>query len=343
MASADNVITRNYQTHSKIKSDENSNYKAQCDTDNSLESLNYRHLNRSNIIVTIPAFNEEVAIGSVVARCKKYVDTVIVVDDGSKDHTAEVARLVGANVVSHEKNSGYGAAIKTCFEVAKKRDVEAMIIIDADGQHDPDSIPDLIDKMVTDHSDIVIGSRFVNGNGRSQDIPAYRKVGMLVLDNATELGSGQRITDSQSGYRLYSKNAIQKIVLDNNGMAAGSEILIQAADKKLKISEVPIIVRYDIEKTSSKNPVVHGMDVLSNIIRLISQKHPLVFFGVPGVVLLIIGIICGIQALNLFYGIGYVSLFYTAMCMICILLATFSMFTGVILRSIQSTIRELKT
>lgn len=341
MASAEHVITGAYQTNSPAKSNSIPQDSLQHNTDNITVSPTPHPLTRSTIIVAIPAFNEEVAIGSVVARCKKYVDTVIVVDDGSSDHTAEVARLVGANVVTHEKNGGYGAAIKTCFEVARNRGAEAMVIIDADGQHDPDSIPALIDKMVTDNADIVIGSRFVNDNVKAQNIPAYRKVGMMVLDNATALGSGYNITDSQSGYRLYSKNAIQNISLENTGMAAGSEILIQAAEKKLKIAEVPIIVRYDIENTSSKNPVFHGMDVLGNIISLISQKHPLVFFGVPGVILLIIGIVSGVKALDLFYGIGYVSLFYTAMCMICVLLATFGMFTGVILRSIQATIREL--
>jgi glycosyltransferase involved in cell wall biosynthesis len=116
---------------------------------------------KPKVILAIPAYNEEVAIGSVVARSKKYVDKVIVVDDGSKDHTVEIAKLVGAEVVSHKVNGGYGAAIKTCFEAAKANCADAMIIIDADGQHNPDDIPTLINEMVTRKSDIVIGSRFV--------------------------------------------------------------------------------------------------------------------------------------------------------------------------------------
>jgi hypothetical protein len=165
---------------------------------------------------------------------------------------------------------------------------------------------------------------------------------MRVLDTATEMGSGYHITDSQSGYRLYSRNAIRNIDLSNNGMAAGSEILIQAADKKLSVTEIPIKVRYDIEKTSSENPVTHGYNVLANIIRLISEQRPLLFFCIPGVILLAIGIVSGLYAEKLFYSIGFVSVFYTAICVVCILLAMFSMFTGLILQSIQSVVKQLK-
>lgn len=286
------------------------------------------------VIVAIPAYNEEVAIGSVVIRCMKYVDKVIVIDDGSKDHTAEVAQLVGAEVIRHKVNGGYGAAIKTCFETAKVYDADAMIIIDADGQHDPDDIPSLISEMKKSQSDIVIGSRFVNGNGKKQKIPAYRKIGMKILDTATELGSGLKITDSQSGFRLYSRKAINEIKLGNNDMAAGSEILIQAANNKLQISEVPITVRYDIENTSSENPVRHGFSVLGNIIRLISQRRPLLFFCAPGALLLIFGIVFGILSLDTFNNTRDISIFYTMASAMFVVLGTFSIFTGFILQSI---------
>lgn len=337
-----NIITSNdHQLYTNTKNDDKSKVKAKTVQSKSIESNSNDVLNRANLMVALPAYNEEVAIGSVVARCKKYADTVVVVDDGSKDHTAEIARLVGAEVITREKNGGYGAAIKTCFETAKKYDVEAMVILDADGQHNPDEIPRLVDEMVNGQFDIVIGSRFVNGNDKTQNIPAYRKVGMLVLDTATGVGSGSHTTDSQSGYRLYSKNAIRKIHFKNDGMAAGSEILIQAADKKLKISEVPINVRYDIENTSSQNPAYHGLTVLSNIVGLIAHKHPLLFFCVPGAILMVIGIASGIYAESLFLSTGFASLFYTIICVICILLAIFSMFTGLILQSIQSVIERM--
>jgi glycosyltransferase involved in cell wall biosynthesis len=293
-------------------------------------------VNNPKIIVAIPAYNEEIAIGSVVARCKQFVDTVFVIDDGSTDHTVEVAKLVGAEVVQHKVNGGYGSAIQTCFELARSCGVDAMIIIDADGQHNPDDIPTLIAEMKRSNSDIVIGSRFINGNGKKQSIPAYRKVGMKVLDTATGFGSGLKITDSQSGYRLYSRKAINSIRIENKNMAAGSEILIQAADLHFNISEIPILVRYDIDDTSSKNPISHGFDVLNSLIRLISQRRPMTFFGLPGVILMATGLIFIILAFNMFNATRDISLFYTIGAVMCILLGIFSIFTGLILSSIQS-------
>lgn len=336
MITPDTATVDNQQPFMAPKTDALVSKKIQSEVIKDLKKPFSNVLNRSNIIIAIPAYNEEVAIGSVVARCKKYADHVIVVDDGSKDHTAEIARLVGGEVVTHQKNGGYGASIKTCFEVARKRDAEAMVIIDADGQHNPDDIPALITEMLRGKSDIVIGSRFVNGNGKKQKIPAYRKVGMLVLDTATEMGSGYHITDSQSGFRAYSKTAIHEIYLGNNGMAAGSEILMQASDMKLKITEVPIKVRYDLENTSSENPITHGLSVLGKIIGLISQRRPLPFFCIPGSILLLVGVIFGIFALNIFNITRNISIFYTVAGAMCVILGIFCVFTGLILSSIQS-------
>ncbi len=243
------------------------------------------------ILVAIPAYNEEVAIGSVVLRSLKYADEVLVVDDGSADNTAEVAALAGAKVVKHEKNGGYGAALRTCFASARKAEADIMIIIDADGQHSPDDIPRMVEKLVAVKSDIVIGSRFVDGNVKNQKIPAYRKLGMKVLDTATIAGSGLNVSDTQSGFRAYSKKAIDRIRIGEGGMGAGSEILIEAADHDLKISEVPIQVRYDLKGTSSKNPIAHGLSVLHSVVGFVSQKKPMLFFGIPGLIMLDIGVL----------------------------------------------------
>lgn len=236
-------------------------------------------------VVAIPAYNEEVSIGSVILRAKIYADMVIVVDDGSTDNTADVARLAGAAVVRHEQNRGYGAAIRTCFETARQLNVDAMVIIDADGQHDPVEIPLLFEELKTSKSDIVIGSRFVNGNGRNQKIPLYRKLGMKVLDTATNITTGVRVSDSQSGFRAYSRRAIERIRLNHSDMAAGSEILINAVQHNLAISEVPISVRYDVSG-STINPISHGMGVLNKILRRIAYTRPMVFFFVPGAIML---------------------------------------------------------
>jgi glycosyltransferase involved in cell wall biosynthesis len=288
------------------------------------------------ILVAIPAYNEEVAIGSVVLRSWKYADDVIVVDDGSADNTAEVAALAGARVVKHEKNGGYGAAIKTCFDTARKVGVDIMIIIDADGQHSPDDIPRTVEEMVAAKSDIVIGSRFVDGNKKNQKIPAYRKLGMKVLDTATVAGSGLNVSDSQSGFRAYSKKAIDRICIGEGGMGAGSEILIEAADQNLKISEVPIKVRYDLKGTSSKNPVAHGLSVLHSIIGFISQKKPMLFFGGPGLIMLGIGVLACFEGLRIFYATDYMPFGHLLVGIIGITMGIQCIFTGFVLISIKT-------
>jgi len=176
------------------------------------------------------------------------------VDDGSTDDTVEVATAAGAVVVSHEVNKGYGAAIRTCFNYARENNFDVMVILDGDGQHDPSCIPDFINVMKTSEADVVIGSRFLVKNKLSP-IPRYRIAGMKVLNLFTRL-HGIKTTDSQSGYRAYSRRAIEKIKITNPDMGAGSEILTQVKNYDLKVVETPITVRYDISGgTLAKNPV----------------------------------------------------------------------------------------
>jgi len=250
-------------------------------------------------LVAMPAHNEEAAIAKTVLGARRHADAVLVVDDGSTDETAAIAEALGAIVVRHETNRGYGGALQTIFSTARRLGVEELVIIDADGQHDPAEIPGLL-AALREGNDVVIGSRFVEGNGKA--VPAYRKVGMKVLDVATAFaGKGLSITDSQSGFRAYGRRAIDAIHLNGSGMSAGSEILIQASDHRLKVAEVPIRVRYDIEGTSSENPVSHGVGVLMNIVRLISLRRPLVFFGIPGALFTGLGIAAEIYTFSEYY------------------------------------------
>jgi glycosyltransferase involved in cell wall biosynthesis len=249
-------------------------------------------------VVAMPAYNEERYIAKTIIGARQCADTVLVVDDGSKDDTALIARALGALVIQHKVNRGYGGALQTIFNTARKIEADELVIIDSDGQHDPGDIESLLTTL-REGNDVVIGSRFIEG--MDNYIPLYRKMGMKVLDAATQYASDLKITDSQSGFRAYSKRAIQAIQLSGDDMSAGSEILIQIGTHHLKVAEKPIKVRYDIEDTSSQNPLVHGFSVLNAIIRFVSYKRPILFFGVPGFLLVLIGFYTGFMAFSEYY------------------------------------------
>ena len=196
-------------------------------------------------IAAIPCYNEGLAIGSVVLKASRYVDEVLVVDDGSIDDTAEVAEAAGATVVAHGMNNGYGAAIRSCFDYAKQQNADIMVILDGDGQHDPSKIPDFVHALTTNGADIVIGSRFLEKKKNGNGIPRYRIAGMKVLNMSTRAAGSIKTTDSQSGYRAYSRKAIEMMRITNPDMfiCAGSEILMQVKDHDLDVVEIPITAR----------------------------------------------------------------------------------------------------
>ena len=213
-------------------------------------------------VAIIPAYNEEVALGSIILRTLQYVDEVIIVNDGSDDKTVEVARLAGAEIINHATNLGKGEALKSGFSAIG--DVDVVVTIDGDGQHNPDEIPSLIKPVIEDGADLVNGSRYMNGP--EENTPAYRRVGQQVLDNATNISAGIKVTDSQSGFRAFSPAACKVFRFYDTGFGIESEMLVDVAEAGLKIVEVPITVRYDVDG-STKNPVTHGVGVLLKIIK----------------------------------------------------------------------------
>ena len=213
-------------------------------------------------IVIIPAFNEEVAIGGIIKKSFKYVDDVLVIDDGSKDGTYEIAKKLNARVIKHEVNMGKGVSLKDAFNNIGGYDV--VVTIDGDGQHNPDEIPELIKHIINGNADLVNGSRYLEGF--DEDTPAYRRVGQKVLDIATNITSGTNVTDSQSGFRAFKGNTIKHYRFRDAGFGIESEMLADAAENNFKIIEVPITVRYDVENSSTKGPITHGVGVLIKII-----------------------------------------------------------------------------
>lgn len=227
-------------------------------------------------LIVIPAYNEELTIGSVVALAKKYGD-VLVVDDGSKDRTSEIAQNAGAIVVRHETNKGKGAALKTGFGYALSNAYDVVVTIDADGQHNPDEIPHLIEPIIKREADLVIGSRYLNGSKKK--IPLYRRLGLWVLNKSTKVASKIEV-DSQSGFRTLSRKALERLNLSSSGYAVETDMVVNAREQGLRIKEVPISVRYDVPNKHKKNPVSHGFGVLASVVGLIGYKRPLLLFGV---------------------------------------------------------------
>jgi glycosyltransferase involved in cell wall biosynthesis len=236
----------------------------------------------------VPAYNEEDTIADVITKSLAYVDRVVVCDDGSTDKTAKVAREAGAVVIT-QKNQGYGAAISSLFDYARKENAQIMITLDGDGQHNPNQIPLLVDAIVTHGVNVAIGSRFLDDATKAS---GYRKTGIKVITSAANYGTNFKVSDSQSGFRAYSKDAIDAIHPTEQGMSVSTEILMKISNKGLSIAEVPITITYEGD-TSEQNSLTHGMEVLANTIKYISIKHPLQFYGIPGVLLVLTGLVFG--------------------------------------------------
>lgn len=256
---------------------------------------------RPLIVVCIPAFEEERSIAKVIVKALKHVDKVIVCDDGSRDMTGEIAERLGAEVITHKQNSGYGAALISLFERARKIDPDVMVTLDADNQHSPDDVLRLAELILREEADIVIGSRFLDGSEDAQkEVPRYRKMGIKAITKMASAASYREITDAQSGFRAYSRKAIQMIRPTEQGMGISTEILMKAKESGLKLKEVPVKIDYDVEKTSSHNPFSHGLDVMLSTVKHMSMRRPLLFYGVPGFMSLVIALVFWVWVLQIF-------------------------------------------
>lgn len=256
-------------------------------------------------LACIPAFNEAKPIVDVIKKSLNYVDRVIVCDDGSSDSTSEEAKKAGAIVIRHEQNMGKGHAMKSLFKYAKDVNADVVVTIDGDGQFLPEQMENLIKPILESKFDIVIGNRFSD----DKEMPSYRKAGNKMLDKMTKLAADLPFSDTQSGFRSYSKKAIESIDFSSGGFGVDSEILINAVDKGLKITETNVTVLYDTgEKTSTKDPVSHSMSVVGSLLESIAIHHPLKYLGIPGMILLIIGLGFATYALSNFNETGNFSL-----------------------------------
>ena len=288
-----------------------------------------------NIMIGIPAYNEEKNIAILISKLKKITDSIIVCDDGSTDLTAEIAEKMGAKVVKHERNKGYGGAIKTIFAHAGKMDADVLVTFDADGQHRIEDIEKVLDPIKNNKADMVIGSRFLN----SQKIPKYRRAGIKAITELTNIAGGTKITDSQSGFRAYNKKILEVIKPTDSGMGISTEIIIKAHKAGCKIVEVPITILYAGD-TSTHNPVSHGSSVVFSTLKYAAIERPLTSYGIPGLFFLLLGLVFGFWSLQIYLEQGQL---ITNLAIIGgggILLGTVLLITATILHSIVSVVRE---
>ena len=260
------------------------------------------------ILVCIPAFNEGKVIDNVIKDCLKFSDKVVVCDDGSIDNTYEVADAAGAEVIRHEKNIGKGEALRSLFKFACHSNYDTIVTIDGDGQFLPEEIPKLVKNIEENKSDVVVGYRFNN----TRDMPEYRKFGNKMLDRMTNMVEELSVRDTQSGFRAYSKKVIENIDFKMKGFGSDAEILIDATKKGFRISEEKITVIYDTgAKTSTKNPISHTGEVISSLLEITAIRSPLKFIGMPGIILMFVGIYFIINVGITFNDIGYFSIPFT--------------------------------
>jgi glycosyltransferase involved in cell wall biosynthesis len=290
------------------------------------------------VVIGIPAYNEEKNIAKIIVKLQNVTNKIIVCNDGSTDSTSEIADKMGAIVINHPKNLGYGAAIRSLFSKASELDADVLVTFDADGQHRIEDINKVIKPIECNNVDIVIGSRFLGDN---EKIPAYRKFGINIITKISNITTKKKITDSQSGFRAYNKKALQEIIPSDNGMGVSTEILIKANKKSLRVIEVPITITYEGE-TSTHNPLSHGISVILSTMKFISIEHPLKFYGIPGLIFLLTGFIFIIWTIQIYAEYGSVITNIALVGIASTIVATMFLMTSIILYSLVNVVREGK-
>ena len=289
------------------------------------------------ILIGLPAYNEEKNIASIIMKIKKISDQIIVCNDGSTDLTGPIAEKMGAIVVTHPKNLGYGSAIRSLFTKFIESDADILVTFDADGQHRVEDIETVIEPIIKNEADITIGSRFLGDN--DTNVPTYRKIGIKTITNLTNVGTETKLTDSQSGFRAYHKRVIPDIFPSEHGMGASTEILIKANKRGFRIREVSINVLYEGD-TSTHHPVSHGVSVILSTMKFISIEHPLKFYGIPRLVFLGIGLIFIIWTIQVFSESRVVLTNIALVGLASTILATMLLMTAIMLYSLVNVVRE---
>lgn len=291
---------------------------------------------RQKIVAVIPAFNEERFIASVVLKTRRYVDEVLVVDDGSQDETAELAQAAGATVLRHSQNRGKGVALNTGFTAIRERGGDDIVVtLDADGQHEPAELLEVIAPICDEQADLVIGSRYLV---KESDVPVSRVLGHKFFNFVTKQASGVGVSDSQSGYRAFSMRALRSLTFSSSSFSVESEMQFLARQHNLRVVEVPIVIRYTDKP--KRSVIQHGMIVLNGILQLTGQYRPLLYFGVPGLAMLLIGLIWGLWVVNIFYTARELAVGYAIVSTLLTISGMIALSTAVTLHSVRGLLYD---
>jgi glycosyltransferase involved in cell wall biosynthesis len=289
----------------------------------------------TRVVVAIPAYNEDRFIGSLVLKLRAGDRSVLVVDDGSIDATASVAEAAGATVIRHEVNKGKTAAVETIFREALRMGADVLVLLDGDSQHDPAEVDQLTRPILNGEADMVVGSRFAGVRSR---IPRWRVVGQRALTLATNIGSGVPLTDTESGYRAFSRRALEQMRFKGRGFAIEPATQFEAKQHGWKVLEVPISVHYELPM--KRNPVWHGMGQLDAIFRLVAEHRPLLFFGLPGFLLVIAGLFLGVQVTRIYQETLQLAVGYALITVLLSVVGVLTMFTGIVLHALRLMLLE---
>lgn len=294
------------------------------------------------IVAIIPAYNEEESVGEIVKKTKEYVNDVIVIDDGSTDRTAEIAEKAGAIVYSHSRNRGLGLTIIDGYSLALKQNADIILQIDADGQYLPEEIPKLLKPINDKKADIVLGSRFA---GEIEEMSLTKKIGNRLFSKITSFLSGTKITDAQTGFRAMRKEVADSIIPIGK-YTYTQEMIIRSLKEGYQVLEVPIFFakRKYGKSRLIRNIFSYGLLAFSIVIKTFRDYHPLIFFGVPGLILLLIGFLLGGYILSLYLAVKSLSehtgiIVLTALL---IMFGSFMVFVGMLAEMIQSRYLQIR-
>jgi len=288
------------------------------------------------ILAVIPAYNEERFIGSLVLKLLRDFARVVVIDDGSVDETAQRAQQAGAIVVTHEVNSGKTAAVNTAFRVAHDLQARALVLLDGDGQHRPEDAIAVLGPVLAGIADMVVGSRYL---GQHSETPVHRIIGQVALNALTNVSSGVPTTDSQSGLRAFSAQAIAVLAFSSHGFAVESEMQFAMQTQGLRVAEVPITVLY--REPNKRNPFVHGMQVVNGIVRLVARQRPLLLFTGTGLLVIALGLSLGSYVALCYTDTHQLAIGYALLTVLLIVVGTVAAFFGLMMNSLTGLIGEV--